>query len=135
MAWIQNNIVYLALALLLGWIFWQRLVAPKMAGVKTISAGDYLRMRHDDHVLIDVRSDAEWRAGHAPAARHIPLGSISQRMAQIPQDRPVVVLCASGNRSAMAAVTLAKNGFGPVYNFTGGMGAWQAAGLPVKAGR
>ncbi len=135
MEWVQQNIVYVAMALLIGWVLWQRVVAPRMAGVKQISAGDYLRMRHDDHVLIDVRSDGEWRSGHAPAAQHIPLGSIGQRLKQIPQGKPVVVLCASGNRSAMAAVTLARNGFAPVYNFAGGMGAWRGAGLPVKAGR
>jgi len=135
MEWIQQNIVYVVMALLIGWILWQRVVAPRMAGVKQISAGDYLHMRHDDHVLIDVRSDSEWRSGHAPTAKHIPLGSISQHLHQIPQNKPVVVLCASGNRSAMAAITLARQGYASVYNFSGGMAAWRGAGLPVKAGR
>jgi len=48
---------------------------------------------------------------------------------------PLVVICASGNRSAMAATKLAKAGFEPVYNFSGGMGSWKSAGLPVKSGK
>jgi rhodanese-related sulfurtransferase len=53
----------------------------------------------------------------------------------ISKDLPLVVICASGNRSAMAATKLANAGFEPVYNFSGGMGSWQAAGLPMKSGK
>ncbi len=55
-----------------------------------------------------------------------------QRSDEIPLDQPVVVICASGNRSAMAATKLAKLGFTTVYNFSGGMSAWGGTQLPVK---
>ncbi len=133
--WMQANGVYLFMAMLVGWMLWQRLLAPMLSGVKRLDAAEYLKMRSSEHVLIDVRSASEWASGHATKALHIPLGEITTRMREIPGDKPVVVVCASGNRSAMAATTLAKNGFSPVFNFSGGMGAWQAAGLPVKSGR
>jgi len=133
--WMQTNGVYLFIALLVGWMLWQRVLAPMLSGVKRMNAVEYLKMRSTDHVLIDVRSASEWASGHAPKAIHIPLDEISGRMRDVPGNKPVVVVCASGNRSAMAATALAKNGFAPVFNFAGGMGAWRGAGLPVKSGR
>lgn len=133
--WMQANTVYLFMALLMGWLLWQRLLAPMLSGVKRLDAADYMALRNSEHVLLDVRTDSEWSSGHAPRAMHIPLGDIARRMQEIPGGKPVVVLCASGNRSAMAATALAKRGFTPVYNFSGGMGAWLNSGLPVKSGK
>jgi len=131
----QQNAVYIFIGLLLAWIIWQRVLAPKLSGVKNISASQYFAMRDHDHTLLDVRSAGEWASGHAPDAIHIPLGDIAQRKGEIATDKAVVVICASGNRSAMAATALAKSGLKPVYNFSGGMGSWQSAGLPVRTGR
>jgi rhodanese-related sulfurtransferase len=133
--WMQANGVYLFIALLVGWMLWQRILAPMLSGVKRLGADEYMKIRNTDHVLIDVRTAAEWSSGHAPKAMHIPVGDIARRMREIPENKPVVIVCASGNRSAMAATTLAKKGYKPVFNFTGGMGAWRSAGLPVKAGK
>jgi len=133
--WMQANGVYLFMALLVGWMLWQRLPAPMLSGVKRLDAVEYLKMRGSEYVLIDVRSASEWATGHATNALHIPLGEITTRMREIPENKPVVVVCASGNRSSMAATALAKNGFSPVFNFSGGMGAWRSVGLPVKSGR
>ena len=130
----QQNAVYIFLALFIGWMLWQRIIAPKLSGVKTISADEYLQMRQQPHTLLDVRQPGEWQSGHAKVAMHIPLGEVSKRMSEIEKDKPVVVICASGNRFAMAATALAKSGFATVYNFSGGMGAWQGAGLPLKSG-
>lgn len=134
MQFMQQNAVYIFLALFIGWMLWQRILAPKLSGVKTISASDYMGIRDHPHTLVDVRQQGEWKSGHASVAKHIPLGEITKRMHEIPQDKPVVVICASGNRSAMAATALAKSGFETVYNFSGGMSAWQGAGLPLKSG-
>lgn len=133
--WMQANGVYLFIALLVGWMLWQRMLAPMLSGVKRLGAEEYMKMRNTDHALIDVRSAAEWASGHAPKAMHIPVGDIARRMREIPENKPVVVVCASGNRSAMAATALAKKGYNPVFNFAGGMGAWRSAGLPVKTGK
>lgn len=79
-------------------------------------------------LLVDVREDDEWAAGHAPGAVHLALGTLEA--ADVPSDRPVVAVCRSGNRSGVAAAHLAQAGV-DVANMAGGMTAWAAAGLPV----
>ena len=83
-------------------------------------------------VLLDVREPAEWRAGHAPKARHIPLSDLDRRCKELPAGREIVTVWRSGNRSARAAGILAADGH-TVLNLSGGMRAWSAAGLPVVA--
>jgi rhodanese-related sulfurtransferase len=80
--------------------------------------------------LLDVREPDEWAAGHAPDARHIPLGQLGNRANEVPQDQDVYVICRSGNRSGRAAQAL--NGAGwRAFNVAGGMQDWAAAGLPM----
>ncbi len=83
-------------------------------------------------ILLDVRSDAEWRSGHAPKARHIPLDGLRARLRDVPANRTVITVCRSGHRSAKAAGLLAREGR-DVVNLAGGMHAWARAGLPVVA--
>lgn len=81
----------------------------------------------DDGWLLDVRELDEWVAGHAPHAKHIPLGELGQRAAEVPQDELVYVICRGGHRSARAAQAL--NGVGwRAVNVAGGMRDWAAAG-------
>ena len=84
----------------------------------------------DEAWLLDVREDDEWAAGHAPGARHIPLGQLSERSAEIPRGETIYVICRSGGRSAMAAQALAGAGWQAV-NVAGGMQDWAAAGRPM----
>lgn len=81
-------------------------------------------------ILLDVREGPEWRAGHAPGARHIPLSRLPARIKDLPPQRTVITVCRSGHRSAGAAALLARQGR-DVVNLTGGMHAWARAGLPV----
>ena len=81
--------------------------------------------------VIDVRGASEWKQGHLPGATHIPLGYLSQRLDEVPSDRPVMVQCQGGARSAMAASLLARAGRRNVTNLVGGFAAWRGAGLPV----
>jgi rhodanese-related sulfurtransferase len=83
-------------------------------------------------VLLDVRELSEWNAGHAPHARHIPLGAIGARPSEVPTDRPVITVCQSGMRSRRAAAQLTRHGI-DVHNLRGGMHAWSTAGLPVTS--
>jgi rhodanese-related sulfurtransferase len=80
--------------------------------------------------LLDVREDDEWAAGHAPGARHIPLGQLGARTAEVPQDRAVYVICRSGVRSGQAAQALCGGGWEAI-NVAGGMQDWAAAGRPM----
>src|SRR5688572_9437257 len=75
-------------------------------------------------VLVDVREPAEWRTGHAPNATLIPLGTLTQRLAEIPRGRDVLLICRSGNRSGTAQRQLLQLGYQQVFNVTGGMNAW-----------
>lgn len=79
-------------------------------------------LRQQGAVLLDVRSAAEFASGNAPGTRNIPLAELSARLSEVPRTVPVVVCCASGTRSAMAAALLKKNGFEAVYN----AGSWTA---------
>ncbi|GAB2746168.1 rhodanese-like domain-containing protein [Nocardioides pakistanensis] len=83
-------------------------------------------------VLLDVREPHEWKSGHAPKARHIPLGQLGSRVGELPRNREILVVCRSGARSARAAKLLSAQR-GDVANVKGGMGAWARQGLPVVA--
>ncbi|MEX5256620.1 rhodanese-like domain-containing protein [Kocuria arenosa] len=87
-------------------------------------------------VLVDVRTTQEYRAGHAPAARHIPLDALATPQRELSEDRPVVTVCRSGARSTNAARQLAGAGY-QVASLRGGMTAWQRVGERVvgKHGR
>jgi rhodanese-related sulfurtransferase len=78
--------------------------------------------------LIDVREADEWAAGHAPTAVHAPLGDLDPSAHT--DTGPLVVVCRSGGRSSKAATKLATAGLA-VHNLSGGMVAWENAGLPV----
>ena len=83
-----------------------------------------------DPVVIDVREPFEWEAGHAAAAIHIPLGDLVERVGEVPAVAPVYVICAVGGRSLQGAAFLESRGLEAI-NVTGGMNAWQQAGLPT----
>nr|WP_235617468.1 rhodanese-like domain-containing protein [Streptomyces thermolilacinus] len=83
-------------------------------------------------VLLDVREDHEWRAGHAPGAVHVPLSALlaDDRVPAAVRGREAVVICRSGQRSQKAARVLAERGAHAV-DVEGGMHAWARAGYPV----
>ena len=83
-------------------------------------------------LLLDVREDDEWDAGHVAGAVHIPLGQLAERADEVPDDHRVVVVCRSGVRSAHATAFLTASGHDAV-NLAGGMRAWAAAGLRFEA--
>lgn len=84
-------------------------------------------------LVVDVRQPDEYRSGHIPGAKLIPLGELRRRVKELPQNKEIVCVCASGNRSGSAARILVGAGLNAV-NAKGGMFAWRRAGLPVKKG-
>lgn len=82
--------------------------------------------------VIDVRGRSEWEAGHIPGVPNIPVGLLVQRLAEVPRDRPVIVHCQGGARSAIAASVLQANGVPNVVNLSKGFQEWASAGLPVE---
>ncbi|CAI8725274.1 hydroxyacylglutathione hydrolase [Brevibacillus sp. IT-7CA2] len=81
--------------------------------------------------VVDVRNLAEWKEGHIPDAQHIMLGTLAMRLDEIPHDKPLLVQCRSGARSAIGASILQANGFKDVMNLSGGILEWQKDGLTV----
>lgn len=91
-------------------------------------------INHEDAVILDVRSMAEFKDGHIVNAVNIPLNGLGNNLKQIEKhrDKPVVIVCRSGSRSGSACGVLRKNGFENVKNLRGGMLAWENSSLPVK---
>ncbi|HEV2088357.1 MAG TPA: rhodanese-like domain-containing protein [Cryptosporangiaceae bacterium] len=81
--------------------------------------------------LLDVREPDEWAAGHIPEAQHLPMREVPTRLAEIPTDVPVVVVCRVGGRSDQAASFLRDQGWTDVASLDGGMWNWEAAGRPM----
>lgn len=82
--------------------------------------------------ILDVRNPPEWQAKHIPGAHLIPLTQLEGRVKEIPDDRQVVVHCASGYRSGIAHSLLARHGVGRTAELIGGIGAWEKSSLPVE---
>ncbi|MDV8148719.1 rhodanese-like domain-containing protein [Arthrobacter sp. B10-11] len=98
---------------------------------KTVSVAEAKELLASRAVLIDVRSAQEWRSGHAPQAKHLPLDRLQGGTSGLQKGRPVVAMCQSGVRSASAARLLAGQGY-EAYSLRGGIGAWRQAGEPVR---
>ncbi len=85
-------------------------------------------------LILDVRERDEFAALRVPGAVLLPLSELADGIDRLPRDRPLLVMCASGKRSLVAAEHLSRHGFGDVTNVTGGIIAWRDAGLPVTSG-
>jgi rhodanese-related sulfurtransferase len=95
-----------------------------------VSAVDAAALVENGALLLDVREDDEWRAGHAPQAEHLAMSRLRHDYERLPTDRQIVCVCHVGARSAVVAEALRGAGWDAV-NLAGGMDAWQRAGLPV----
>ncbi len=91
-------------------------------------------MNQNGTLVLDVRDGTEFAAGHLPRARHIPLAELANRLEEIAKfkEKPVIVTCATGSRSASAVRLLKRAGFTAAYSLKGGIAAWQQASLPVE---
>ena len=85
-------------------------------------------------VLLDVREPHEFVGGRAVGATHVPLSTLGPRIGELPRDRPLFVICHSGERSSMVTGYLLANGWTDVSNVSGGMIAWEFHGLPPRSG-
>ena len=98
--------------------------------MSSITADEAIALTENSGWLLDVREQDEWDRGHAPSAHLVPLSELPSRIAEIPTDQPVLVVCLAGSRSLRAASALVDAGVDAV-NVTGGMLAWVSAGGPV----
>ena len=102
-----------------------RLVARKLAlRGHEVRPEEALARYEESSYILDVRTPEEYREGHIPGARLLPVGELGRRYREVPQDKAVYIICRSGSRSATATVWLLKKGYGNVYNISGGMNRW-----------
>ena len=98
--------------------------------VPSVSAAEAREQITAGAKLVDVRENNEWAAGHPPQAVHMPLASLEAKAARLPKNRPVLVICRSGNRSRTGTKRLRALGY-DAYSVSGGMRAWESAGGAV----
>lgn len=117
------------------------LVARANAEVETLGVAEAKALLgREDVQFVDVRERHEWELGHIPGAVHVPRGLLEfladpsnpNHVAELHAGRKLVLYCAGGNRSALAAKTLKDMGFENVAHMAGGFGGWQEAGYVVK---
>jgi rhodanese-related sulfurtransferase len=100
-------------------------------GTPAVDPAEARRRQQAGALLVDVREPDEWRGGHAPGARHLPLGRLAGEIGTLPAERELLFLCRSGNRSGRATALALEAGLA-ARNVRGGMIAWARAGLPVE---
>jgi rhodanese-related sulfurtransferase len=130
---LQDNWMLVALAVVSGAMLAWSFVGGRLSGVEQADTLKATRLFNDDALVLDVREDKEYAAGHIPKAKHIPLGQLGKRIQELDKfkGKPILVTCRSGHRSARACGMLKKAGFETVYNQAGGIIAWERANLPV----
>lgn len=135
MQFVSNNIFPILIALFSGCMLLWSIFGNRIRGIKEVDATAALQLiNHKNAVVLDVREDDEYKAGHVLNSMLIPLGKLKERVGELEQykEQPVVVVCRSGNRSGTACAMLGKQGFTQAYNLAGGVMAWQKANLPLQ---
>jgi hydroxyacylglutathione hydrolase len=87
--------------------------------------------RGDELLVLDTRGQDEWSSAHIKGALHIYVGHLEQRLAEVPRDKPIAVICNVGHRAGLGASILLRAGYQTVYNVLGSVKAWVAAGFPT----
>ena len=114
-----------------GMITWRNMGKP-MDTLGSLSVDGFREaIAMGDVTVLDVRDDREWNGGHVEGATHIYVGHLRDRLREVPRDRPVVAVCASGRRSSIAASILRAEGY-DVSNVQGGMNAWKSRRYPLS---
>lgn len=131
---VRNNLLLIVVAFVSGgmllWPFLRR-----TAGGPWVSPAQATHLiNREDALVLDVRDPGEYGTGHIIGAKNVPLARIEEGGADLlkRKDKPLIVYDERGERAAKAVAALKKHGFGRVVNLSGGLGAWQQAGLPVE---
>lgn len=137
MEFISNNILLISLALGSGLMLLLPAFKKGAGGVPNVGTTEAVTLINRQHALVlDVRTDTEFASGHILDAKHIPLDKLAERLGELNKykDKPILVNCQRGGRSAKACEVLRKAEFKQVHNLQGGLEAWLQAKLPVVKG-
>lgn len=123
--------LWVAIALLLAW----NLLSDSIGGIKALSTAEVTRLfNHEDALLIDLRSKADYDKGHILGAENIPAANLDEQIEKLKQkadNKPVVLYCGNGMESQRTGRKLQQSGFDQLYLLKGGFPAWREANLPV----
>lgn len=105
----------------------------RQRGSSTVSTADAVRLTNTGALILDVRGEAEYEAGHIIDARHLPAGEVASRAETFKRfkEKPVLVYCDNGFTSAAAAKALRAAGFAKVATLGGGLNSWRQENLPL----
>jgi rhodanese-related sulfurtransferase len=132
---LEKNILLVLLALLSGGMLIWPYVARLLSGAKELSAADVVNLiNRRDAIVLDVREPTEFKSGHIPRARNIPLSQLKDRVQELEKQksRPIVLSCASGSRSLNASRVLRQHGFNEVFALRKGLLGWTEASMPLE---
>ena len=135
MEFINQNILLISIVVVSGLgLLWPMFARPSGNSVNPGEAT--LLINREDAIVVDVREADEFAGGHLPDARNIPGSKLAERISEIEKykDKPVIVCCTAGMRSAKGCGQLAKLGFTRTHSLAGGVDAWVGAGYPIKKG-
>jgi len=107
---------------------------PALPTIDVLEAERRLREDPARPLLVDVREANEFADVRAPGAVLLPMSAFAARAGELPKDRPLMIVCHLGGRSAAAAAFLLRSGWPDVVNVAGGMDAWERGGLPIRRG-
>ena len=129
---VRNNLLLFVVAFVSGaMLMWP--LFRRTAGGPWVSTAEATHLiNREDALVVDVRDPGEYGAGHILGAKNVPLSRLGDGDLTKRKERPVIVYCDGGERSSKATSALKKQGFTRVVNLTGGLRAWQQAGLPVE---
>jgi rhodanese-related sulfurtransferase len=131
---LADNVLLIGLAIGSGFMLLWPMLKRSASGVANLTPTEaVLLMNRSNAVVVDVREATEYAQGHIADAKHIPLAQLGERLKELTKykEKPVLLHCQGGVRSAKACDLLAKQGFTKLYNLQGGINAWQQAKLPV----
>lgn len=136
MEFVTDNILLIGLALGSGLMLLWPLLNRGAGGLQASPSEAVLLINRGNALVLDVRDQGEFAAGHIADAKHIPAAELESRIGELRKfkDKPIIVQCQSGMRSAQACATLRRHEFSQVHNLQGGLNAWTQAKLPLVRG-
>jgi len=128
----QNNILILIIAVVSGAMLIMQ-TARRGKGGTQLSVQDAIQLANRQHgIFVDIRSADQFKNGSVPQARNIPGDELEAKAGTLPKNKPIILVCDTGTRTAAAAGTLRKLGFEQVFSMQGGLRSWTQEGLPLS---
>ncbi len=135
MQFLLDNLFTVSITLISGYMLFWSYFGNRILGIKEVDTAQAMNLiNREDAFLLDVREQSEYDGGHIINSRLIPAGKLKDRVGELEKyrDKPIIVVCRSGNRATPITSWLGKQGFAKTYLLTGGVLAWQKAKLPLQ---